>query len=95
MIQSIDSFETAMHVNNALLKHSFKNVNVLIQVKISNENSKSGCPPSGISRLAQFIVENCEKLIFRGLMTIGSIEQSNAAENEEFGVNSTCVYQDT
>uniref|UniRef100_A0A6B2G3X3 Pyridoxal phosphate homeostasis protein (Trinotate prediction) n=1 Tax=Myxobolus squamalis TaxID=59785 RepID=A0A6B2G3X3_MYXSQ len=42
MIQSIDSFETAMHVNNALLKHSFKNVNVLIQVipliLLSNRN---------------------------------------------------------
>ena len=73
-------------------------LNILLQVNTSGEDVKSGLPPlklsvlssspgdSELAQLAQHIILQCPKLHLEGLMTIGSLAQSQSttSENEDF-----------
>lgn len=52
-------------------------LNVLIQVNIDDEASKSGCLPAEVAPLIEHIL-GCEKLVLRGLMVIPSKDGSDA-----------------
>ncbi|MGD9584613.1 MAG: YggS family pyridoxal phosphate-dependent enzyme [Lysobacterales bacterium] len=58
-------------------------LNVLIQVKLSAERSKSGCAPEQIDALAEAIVAE-PRLRLRGLMTIGTPWPEPERRRDEF-----------
>jgi pyridoxal phosphate enzyme (YggS family) len=47
-------------------------IQVMVQVNTSGEDSKSGVEPSQVVELCRHIVQNCPKLRLRGVMTIGA-----------------------
>ncbi|KAF9018195.1 proline synthetase associated protein [Hymenopellis radicata] len=92
-IQTLTSAKAASALNKALPPTRAAPLNVLIQVNTSGEDAKSGlaplssASPSGeLTDLAKFIVAECPRLHLQGLMTIGALEQSLTAgdENADF-----------
>jgi pyridoxal phosphate enzyme (YggS family) len=91
-IQTLDSAKKATSLQKGLPENRTEPLNVFIQVNTSGEDTKSGLPPLSLSQenlheteivaLAIHVLENCPLLRLRGLMTIGSIEQSHAEDNE-------------
>jgi pyridoxal phosphate enzyme (YggS family) len=89
--KTIASFATWVHsverikIAERLNKHCFdlnKSINVLIQVNIDNEASKSGAQISDVHPLAKFIEEHCTNLKLRGLMFMPSLTKSANEKNE-------------
>ena len=87
----IASFATWVHsverikIAERLNKHCFdlnKSINVLIQVNIDNEISKSGVQIADVHPLAKFIEEHCSNLRLRGLMFMPSLTKSENEKNE-------------
>ncbi|MBS3136175.1 YggS family pyridoxal phosphate-dependent enzyme [Candidatus Woesearchaeota archaeon] len=68
MIQSIDSFRIANEVQKECEKAG-KKMNVLIEVNIGMEKSKSGCMPSEVMQLAEKIA-GMPNLRLKGLMVV-------------------------
>jgi len=69
MIHSIDKAETALKVNNEALKIN-KIQRVLIQIKTSDEETKTGIIPADALRLAEYII-TLQNLKLEGVMSIG------------------------
>lgn len=67
-----------------------KRLRVLVQVNTSGEAEKSGVEPGDATQLCKHIREKCPHLRLAGLMTIGAIARSKAAETEE-GINEDFV----
>lgn len=93
-IQTLTSTKAATALNKALPARSTP-LNILIQINTSGESSKSGLPSLTSSppadsalelpQLAKHIVTRCPGLRLQGLMTIGALEQSvGAGNNEDF-----------
>ena len=89
--KTIASFATWVHsverikIAERLNKHCFdlnKSINVLIQVNIDNEVSKSGVQISDVHPLARFIEDHCPNLGLRGLMFMPSLTKSANKKNE-------------
>lgn len=76
MIETIDSDHLANKVNNGW---KFEQpLPVMIQVNTSDEPQKNGVQVGeALTNLAQHIINNCPKLKFTGLMTIGEIGESH------------------
>ncbi|KAF8340529.1 uncharacterized protein EI90DRAFT_2906044 [Cantharellus anzutake] len=96
-IQTLDTAKKATMLDKALPSTRASPLNVYIQINTSGENSKSGLPPlrtsddpdarniAQVTQLTRYILSDCPQLYLRGLMTIGSIEQSASSEgNEDF-----------
>ncbi|KAJ6561767.1 hypothetical protein B0H19DRAFT_943054 [Mycena capillaripes] len=94
-IQTLTSTKAATALNKALPTDRTTPLNVLIQINTSGEDSKSGlslinteADPSdaAVVQLARHIITECPRLRLQGLMTIGALEQSlNAGdENADF-----------
>lgn len=71
-VQTIDRFKIAKRLNDQRTCHLSK-LNILIQVNISNEESKSGISPNEINQLAEQII-SLPNLQLRGLMAIPKAE---------------------
>ncbi|KAF9001519.1 proline synthetase associated protein [Cyathus striatus] len=92
-IQTVGSAKVATAINKALPSERTTPLRVLLQVNTSGEETKSGLVPlesvdgassSQLAQLACHIINECPKLRFEGLMTIGALEQSlHAAETDE------------
>jgi len=67
-VETVDKFKLANKLNNA----AKKKLKIFVQVNTSGEESKSGCEPSECVALCQQIVQECDRLELRGLMTIGA-----------------------
>ena len=89
--KTIASFATWVHsverikIAERLNKHCFdlnKSINVLIQVNIDDEISKSGVQINNVNPLAKFIEEHCSNLRLRGLMFMPSLTKSENEKNE-------------
>lgn len=92
-IQTLDSAKKATSLQKGLHEDRSEPLNVFIQVNTSGEESKSGLPPLSSSQenqnlretevvaLAVHVLNNCPRLHLRGLMAIGSIEQSHTSDN--------------
>ena len=75
MIETIDSDHLADKVNNSWKFD--EPLPVMIQVNTSDEPQKNGVQVGeNLTNLAQHIINNCPKLKFTGLMTIGEIGES-------------------
>lgn len=79
-MQTIDRTKIADRLNEQRPRHKAP-LNVLIQINISDESSKSGIPPQEMLMLAKHI-ENLPHLCLRGLMAIPA-PTDNLAEQEK------------
>lgn len=80
-VETVDREKTA----NALQKATATveradDLNVMVQVNTSGEESKSGCTPEEAPELAAHVVEQCPNLKLIGLMTIGAPDTSDEPE---------------
>ena len=76
LIQSVDSLKLAKEINKEAQKQG-KKINILIEVKTSSEESKTGLPPEELDNLIKEVKE-LPNINLLGLMTIGP-----NTENEE------------
>jgi pyridoxal phosphate enzyme (YggS family) len=81
-IQSIDSIRLAEKVENAAAGAQ-KKIKILVQVNTSHEAAKSGCSESECISIAERVAQ-CRFLEFRGLMTIGPLDASEAGTRNSF-----------
>lgn len=70
MIQSVDSYELACELEKRAFLYNIKEVPVLIEVKISPEETKFGIPPEGVPPLIERISKELKRVKIKGLMTI-------------------------
>lgn len=72
-IETVDNQKLAAILDKQWLKlrSSNRKLNIFVQINTSVEEAKSGIEPSKATELVKFILENCEHLKFKGLMTIG------------------------
>ena len=92
-IETLDSIEKARKLNRLLEQAGDSSgIKVFIQVNTSDEEGKRGVTPGEpVRSLAHFIHSECPHLHLVGLMTIGSMEQSQAkGENPEFNLLVDC-----
>lgn len=82
LIHSIDKEETARKVNDEAAKLN-KIQRVLIQVKTSDESTKSGISPEGAARLAEYIL-SLENLKLEGVMSIGPLTDDAVLTRKSF-----------
>lgn len=76
VIQTVDSLKLAEKIANEASKIS-KQQNILLQVNISNEESKSGISTKELPELIDFAVSAKDSLKLQGLMAIGSPKSRN------------------
>ncbi|ESN94097.1 hypothetical protein HELRODRAFT_87802, partial [Helobdella robusta] len=75
MVETVDSVKLANALNASCANiNRPSKLKVMVQVNTSNEDNKSGCGASQAIELVSHIVNNCPKLEFAGLMTIGSFD---------------------
>ncbi|KAK2182899.1 hypothetical protein NP493_331g05041 [Ridgeia piscesae] len=75
LIETIDSIKLASVVNSHWQKlDKTDTLNVMVQVNTSQEDSKHGCQPADAASVVRHILDNCPKLKFVGLMTIGAFD---------------------
>ncbi len=83
-IQSVDSMALAKEINKQYAKHD-KIANILIQVNIGNESSKSGVKAEDVFEFAQDVCANFEHVRLRGIMCIPPpIAEDGSALRENF-----------
>lgn len=73
VIESVDSVKLANTINKHVPEDRAEKLRVMVQVNTSGEDSKSGVEPTGCCELVRHVIENCTKLQFTGLMTIGRL----------------------
>ncbi len=69
MIHSVDSDRLALEIEKEAAKLD-KNVDILVEVNIGNEESKSGCMPEQAAELIRLIAQSCPHLAVKGLMCV-------------------------
>jgi hypothetical protein len=70
VVETVDSDRLAESLNDAVLKSAHSALNIMVQVNVSGEASKSGIDPSQVSDFVRNM-ERYKGLNFMGLMTIG------------------------
>lgn len=75
LIHSLDSIELAIALNERL---SIKNqkMNCLLQINSSNEDTKSGVNIDKAKDIYQEILERCENINLKGVMSIGAMDNN-------------------
>jgi len=87
-VQSIDRLKIAKRLSEQRLTN-LQPLNVLIQVNISNESSKSGCTLEEVNQLAQDI-DALDNIKLRGLMAIPEKKESLQQQIQAFNQLKTC-----
>lgn len=82
MIHSIDKADTALKVNNEAFKIS-KIQRVLIQIKTSDEETKSGISPDQAVKLAEYVA-TLRNLKLEGVMSIGPLTDDKNLTTKSF-----------
>jgi len=80
IIETVTSSKLATKLNN--LAKEKTSIGVFVQVNTSGEANKNGLEPSEAVQTVKFILEKCQNLKFCGLMTIGNLGNSLAANKE-------------
>ena len=88
-IQTIDSTDLANRLNMILEKQS-KKLNIFIQINTSNEKQKYGIEPKQFLSLYEYVQKHCPTLNCQGLMTIGSVENVQTENDQDFQVLIKC-----
>eukprot|EP00466_Bigelowiella_natans_P001716 jgi/Bigna1/58123/fgenesh1_pm.55_\ len=70
MLETLDSVKLA-NIVNRISGEMDKKLKVLVQVNTSGESQKYGVSPADCVAMVKHVIENCQNLIFSGLMTIG------------------------
>ncbi|KZV62391.1 hypothetical protein PENSPDRAFT_658141 [Peniophora sp. CONT] len=90
-VQTVTSAKAATGLNKSLPADRTDQLSILLQVNTSGEEAKSGLPASGqaeseLAVLARHVLDTCPRLRLAGLMTIGSLDMSVGAgdENQDF-----------
>jgi len=85
LVETVDSVRLAESLNDAVLKSNQESpLNIMVQVNISGEESKSGIPPGEVFEFVNTIMEKFSGLNFMGLMTIGEIQATSDKPNQDF-----------
>lgn len=82
MIHSVDSIHLAEEISKQAIKNN-REIDILLQVNTSGEESKYGCKPEDIFSLAEKVI-NIPNLKVKGLMTIGSFSDDDTIVRSEF-----------
>ena len=69
MIETVDRISLVDELQKRLSKEN-KSMDILIEVKLSNEDTKAGCLPENLFKLVEYILEKGKNLSLKGLMTI-------------------------
>ena len=69
VIQSLDSIELAQRLERICVEDGRKELNVLIQVDLAGEETKSGISENELPRLIDYL-KTCERLKWKGLMIL-------------------------
>ncbi len=69
MIHSVDSFKLAEEIDRRAAQHAVT-MDILVQVNAAEDDAKFGISTSETEMLVRQILENCENIRVRGLMTI-------------------------
>lgn len=83
----IETIESQKHCETfqKYLSEMNKKLNIFVQVNTSGEANKGGLEPTDLPSLVDYILNSCPNLKFKGLMTIGSVEEShNREKNADF-----------
>lgn len=72
MVESVDRLKIAQALDKACEAVNRGQLDVMVEVNTSGEESKSGCEPHAAESLIEEIEKTCPRLKIRGLMTIGS-----------------------
>ena len=90
-MQTVTSAKAATGLNKSLPEDRTDQLSILLQVNTSGEEAKSGLPASGkedseLATLTRHVLDTCPRLRLVGLMTIGSLDMSVGAgdENQDF-----------
>ncbi len=70
MLHTVDTPKLAMKLNNKLIEFK-KSLDIMIQVKMSEEKTKFGCDVQNLPGLVDLIQDKCKFLNLVGLMMIG------------------------
>ena len=74
LIHSVDSMKLAKEINKRAAQHD-KVMDILIQINPADEESKFGVSLSETKALLDEILENCENIRIRGLMSVAPIAE--------------------
>jgi len=80
LVETVTSAKLASKMNAQIKDGS--PVGVFVQVNTSGEENKNGIEPPNVTETVKHILENCPKLKFSGLMTIGDLGNSVAASSQ-------------
>ena len=73
-VETVDSKRLATTLDTSWKRRGYqRKLNVFVQVNTSGEESKHGCRSSEAPSLVKHIMESCDSLEFRGVMTIGQM----------------------
>ena len=74
MIHSVDSIKLAKEIDKRAKAHG-KTMDILVQINPAEEESKFGVTIEGAGDLVREILENCENIRIRGLMSVAPIAE--------------------
>jgi len=83
MIHSVDSIKLGIEINKACASSTQKEMEILLQVNVSDEDQKGGVKPHDLDELYARLAP-LQFLSIKGLMTIGSIEAEESSRRKEF-----------
>ena len=92
MIHSVDSFKLAKEISDRAIKCD-KVMDILIQLNISGEESKSGIAPERLDELLEQI-KDLKGVFVRGLMTIPPVESGSMTKAREIFSSLSKIYID-
>ncbi len=69
MIHSVDSFRLAEEIDRRAREHSI-NMDILVEVNAAGDETKFGVSVEDTEKLVRKIIESCENIRIRGLMTV-------------------------
>eukprot|EP01080_Neovahlkampfia_damariscottae_P012636 gene12636-6540_t len=77
-VETVDRQKIASTLNDAISNLKRDPLNVFVQINTSDEENKGGASTKDFISLVEFIIEKCPNLKFKGLMTIGSVQNSKS-----------------
>jgi len=83
MIHSVDSTRLAQEISKQASNSDRKNVDILLQINTSNEDTKFGINPDEIKKIIENILE-IKNINLCGFMTIAGLENTEGETKKEF-----------
>jgi pyridoxal phosphate enzyme (YggS family) len=84
VIHTLDSVELATRLERICFEENRESLQVLVQVDLANEETKSGIPEKDLPALVEFL-KNCERLKLKGFMILPPFFEEAAMARPYFG----------